>query len=192
MGQSGTKLVVFLVGLAVTAGVVSWWYRFEAAHQATMFWGAEASKLIALPAEVEVAELALIKEETTAGEAEAAEVGEEDSTRQLELGRRYKLVKTKPLTNARGMVHLRHVLMSDGSYEWDSPVDPAQIDWKWCLRFFEANREALVVLSDDLAAIGRVVEEGESQVEAYSCRPLTESLDVYFADLGLRDASKSE
>jgi len=182
MGQSGTKLVLILAGLALTAGVTSWLYRYEAAHQATTFWGVEAARLIAQPAEAEVFVL------TVPGAEGIAEEGVE----LLDLGRKYQPGEAKGLTNARGMVHLRHALMSDGSYEWDAPVDPATVDWGWCLRFFDGEREVLVVLSEDLAVIGQVVVGGQTAVEAYSCRPLTESLQVYFTDLSLLDASTEE
>jgi len=182
MGQSGTKLVFVLAGLALSAGVISWWYRYEAAHEATMYWGVEASRLISQPSEVEIYELALLGAESAA----------EEGTGVLELGRRYRAAEPRGLTNARGMVHLRHALMSDRNYEWDAPVDPAEIDWRWCLRFFDSQHEIRVVLAADLAAIGRVVAADQTPVEAFSCSPLSESLRAYFAALGLEDASTAE
>ncbi len=182
MGRSGTKLVFILAGLALSAGVISWWYRYEAAHEATRYWGVEASRLISQPSEVEIYELILLGAESAA----------EEGTGVLDLGRKYRAAEPRGLTNARGMVHLRHSLMSDRNYVWDDPVDPTEIDWRWCLRFYESQHEVRVVLAADFSAIGRVVAAAPSPVEAYSCRPLSESLRVYFAALSLEDASTAE
>jgi hypothetical protein len=182
MGQSGTKLVILLVGLALIAGATSWWYRYESAHQATTYWGNEAARLIAQPAEVEAFDLSLLGAESAL--PKGAEV--------LDLGRKYQAGEPRTLTNARGMVHLRNALMSDRSYEWGTAVDPVEVDWRWCLRFFESSGEVRIVLSADLATLGRVVAGGVPPVKALSCRPLTESLQFYFVDLGLIDASTEQ
>ncbi len=182
MDQSGKKLVFVLAGLALAAGVTSWCYRYEAAHQATAFWGTESAPLIAQPAPVEIYELKLLGGEG-ASEKEAG---------LLNLGRRYQVGDPRELTNARGMVHLRHALMSDSNFRWEMPAESEKTDWRWCLRFYDAKHEVRVVLSADLATIGRMTTGEPFPIEAFSCRPMTESLQVYFEDLGLISASTVE
>jgi len=155
MQYSGTKLVVALTSLAFLLGATSWWYRYEAAHRASQFWGPEASRLIA--------------------EAEGFEaltwMSEESELR-------------KDLSSARGQAHLRHALMSDRNYVWDEPVDATGIEWRWTLRFFEGERQVLVKLSEDLRAVGRL-DSIAGTVTALSCEPMTESLEQYFGALGV-------
>lgn len=155
MQNSGTKLVLALVGVALALGVTSWWYRYEAAHRVSQFWGPEASRLIA--------------------ESEGFEVVRQGSG---------KAEIHKDLSHARGQAHLRHALMSDRNYVWDEPLEPSGIGWGWTLRFYEGEREALVKLSEDLQAIGKVDSTSDS-VKALSCEPMTASLEQYFEALGL-------
>ena len=177
MKQSGTKLVVGLTCLALAAGALSWWYHFGARHRATEFWGGVAAPLIARPSQVEVLEL-----------FESASDPRGDWSLRLDLGRPYGAAGIRELSQARGMVHLRHALMSDLNYQWNEVPQPQSIDWRWCLRFHDSQGEALVVLAEDLATIGLVVGGGE-QVQVVSCRPMVDSLQHYFEDLGLISAS---
>ena len=74
--------------------------------------------------------------------------------------------------------------MSDRNYIWGSPLDVAETQWRWSLRFHEADRQIHVVLADDLSAIGKYQSLDDS-VTAYSCEPMAESLAAYFRALGL-------
>ena len=87
------------------------------------------------------------------------------------------------------MVHLRHALMSDRNYQWDHDVDSSEVTWRWCLRWSDDSAQGLVLLSADFSVAGKVHSESQ-QVEAISCRPMGASLEYYFRDLGLQDASR--
>lgn len=163
MQNSGTKLVISLGALALLLGAVSWWYRYEAAHRASQFWGPEVSRLIAESEGFEA---------QAWGPASGPDAGE-----------------STDLSHARGQAHLRHALMSDRNYVWSELPNPEEITWHWGLRFYEGDREATVWLSEDLAVIGRSNSETEAIV-AYSCQPMTASLEQYFQELGL--VAKSE
>ncbi len=125
MQNSGTKLVLALVAMALLLGAVSWWYRYEAAHRASQYWGPAASRLIAEAEGLEVFEF-------VPGESE----------------------QRTDLSQARGQAHLRHALLSDRNYEWQKPAQASK-DWHWRLRFHEDKRETLVCLSEDLETIGK-------------------------------------
>lgn len=161
MHNSGTKLVLALVGLALLLGVVSWWYRYEAAHRASQFWGATASRLIA---------------ESEGFEARWTDLAEDSQESSTE--------KILDLSKARGQAHLRHALLSDRNYVWGKPLDGETTDWRWTIRFFEGIAEAEVLFSRDLSVIGKRNADGDT-VQAYSCQPMTESLEQYFQALGL-------
>jgi len=159
MQNSGTQLVLALLGMALLLGVTSWWYRYETARQASQFWGPEASRLIA--------------------ESEGLEAVEQVS--------RDQQIRTD-LSKARGQAHLRHAFMSDRNIVWDKPLEDKVIHWQWQLRFHEAGREAWVLLSDDLKAIGKRAAPAGA-VLSFSCEPMTTSLAAYFQAVGLLDKS---
>jgi len=171
MQHSGTKLVITLIGLALLLGGISWWYRYEAAHRSTRFWGAEASWLIA---------------ESEGFEVISFEPGRSENLSTL--GGIDTRANSTNLSKARGQAHLRHALMSDRNYVWGKTVDTAVTRWRWSLRFYEPNRQIHVVLSNDLSVIGKY-ELADNSVTAYSCEPMTASLAEYFRALGLLNNS---
>ncbi len=173
MQNSGKKLVLILVAGALLLGSSSWWYRYVAAHRASQFWGSEASRLIA-----ESEELEGMKFEPIATESlsllDGGTVGE-----------------FADLSKARGQAHLRHALLSDRNYLWEEPIDPDAIEWGWCFRFHEGERDVHVVVSNDLKAIGKYQPKTKS-VSGYVCEPMTASLEQYFAALPLADKPDSD
>ncbi len=166
MQNSGSKLVLFLLGGALLLGAGSWWYRYSAAHRASQFWGPEASRLIAEGQGFEVLTL-----QPGSGESLAVQVSE-------------SLEKPTNLDHARGQAHLRHALMTDFNYVWSTPLESSTIKWQWSLRFFEGDRQVLALLSSDLKAIGKI-DASASQVDALSCEPVAESMTAYFEAVGL-------
>ena len=171
MQHSGTKLVIALTSLALVLGATSWWYRYEAAHRATQFWGAVSARLIAESENLE----ALTFDPATADVVAAL--------------RPRPMGKSIDLSHARGQAHLRHALMSDRNYIWGELRDTAEIEWRWCLRFHESELQAYVVLSDDLTVIGKYEPSTDTRtahtLTALSCQPMTSSLAEYFRALGL-------
>jgi len=169
MQNSGTKLVLALAGLALLLGATSWWYRYEAAHRASQFWGAEASRLIAESENLEAIHLV----------PHAAEP----------LLIQIQVAKPTDLSRARGQAHLRHAFLSDRNYVWDEPLDSLETQWRWCLRFFDENgdedgQQAHVLLSEDLRTIGKL-DFVAKRMSAFSCEPMTASLKQYFEAQGL-------
>ncbi len=163
MQNSGKILVLALVGIALLLGVTSWWYRYEAAHRASQFWGPVASRLIAQGEGFEA-----ITQDAAGNET------------RTDLG------------SARGQAHLRHAFMSDSNFAWDKPVDAAAIEWRWTLRFYKGNadegntgdEQAKVLLSADLKTIGKR-DPATKEVKAFPCEPMTDSLTAYFEAVGL-------
>lgn len=174
MGQSGTKLVVGLCGLALALGVIAWWYRFETAHRATQFWGSTAAELITESSHVLGLKLKLA----------SGPVDRDPNGGAVALSsREYETPIRKDLTDARGMVHLRHALLSDSNYLWsEHPLAPDK--WRWMLKFSQGDRYVRVLLNEDFVILGKMVNS--SSIETVSCQPMAESLREYFRALGLK------
>lgn len=168
MQNSGTKLVLLLVTVAMLLGGVSWWYRYEAAHRASQFWGPEASRLIA---ESEAFDAIVFEACTQDG---LAELGSPTFGRTIELH------------DVRGQAHLRHAILSDRNYLWKDPHDPAT-KWRLCLRFGEVENQVYVLLSDEFKSIAKF-DPSTKQVTGFSCVPMTVSLSQYFG--GLNDQAE--
>lgn len=171
MANSGKYLVLGLVVLAVIAGVASWWYHYAGLHQANRFWGSPAAGLIAQPSQVTAYDVVKQTESQNA------------SARSLDLRSPWTAVNPRDVTEARGMVHLRHALMNNRSYEWDEQpaADP---DWRWCLEFFNDDAQTLVLFNEEFTVIGNSSPTDDS-LRMLSCRPMTAALREYFSSLGL-------
>lgn len=155
---SGTKLVLLIVGVALTAGGLSWWYRYEAAHRATRFWGPEAAALIAQPSEVRGFAI------------------QNETPRQLGIGQSPVLTKTP------GMVHLRNALLSDRNYHWDD--EPVAGNWRWCLQFADEGCTATVLFAADFTRLGLQREPGGT-IRTANCQPMAITLRDYFRSAGI-------
>lgn len=162
-----------LLGGALLLGACSWWYRYEAAHRASQFWGPVASRLIAQGEGFEALTLQPESDESLAAQVAAA------------------LAEPTNLDHARGQAHLRHALMSDSNYFWDQPLESSEIEWKWVLRFYEGDQQVLALLTEDLKAIGKVDAAGE-RVAAFPCEPMTSSVEAYFVAIGLIEKSEPD
>lgn len=162
-----------LLGGALLLGIGSWWYRYEAAHRASQFWGPVASRLIAQGEGFEALTLQPESDKSLAAQVSAA------------------LKQPTNLDHARGQAHLRHALMSDSNYLWDQPLESSEVKWQWVLRFYEDDRQVLALLSDDLKAIGKLDAAGE-RVAAFSCEPMAGSVETYFVEIGLIEKSESD
>ena len=163
--QAGTKLVLGIFGLAVTAGVLSWWYRYEAAHRSTTFWGPHFAELIARPADVTAFGLEAIPPTESSKEAFSI------------LGKPYSPIDRKDITQTPGMVHLRNAILTDTNYRWDHEI--ANDDWRWCLQFAGNDRKATILFNEDFSILGRMNQRAD-QVRVVDCQPMAETLQEYF------------
>lgn len=174
--QSGTKLVLGIFGLALLAGVFSWWYRYEVAHRPTTFWGPHFADLIARPSDVTAFGL----KPTTATTSE--------DTLQI-LSQSFERIDSKDLTSAPGMVHMRHSILSGSNYRWDQPVNTQ--DWRWCLQFSGDGMTATILFTEDFTVLGRLNQRGD-KVRTVDCQPMADTLREYFAKIGIFPAAATK
>lgn len=163
--HSGSKLVLGLIWLALAAGLLSWWYRYEAAHRSTTFWGPHLAELIARPSAV----MAFGLEKTSPTESSDESF--------LILDEPYSPTDRRNITKAAGMVHLRNAILSDGNYRWDREVTTD--DWRWCMQFEGNGRKATILFNADFTVLGRMNQRAD-QIRAVDCQPMAETLQEYF------------
>lgn len=172
---TGTKLVAGLAFLALALGVVSWWYRFEAAHRSTEFWGPTAAELIARPSQVTASTLVPLTDDSSNSHQEILSVGQ----------RRFLVTDVHEVTDVPGMVHLRNSLLTDSNYDWTTEVKTPR--WRWCLRFANEGQEVRLLFSEEFGVVGLLDNQ---PFRGVNCSPMGETLGEYFANSNLFDASK--
>lgn len=99
-------LALFLAGFAV-------WWNVESGRRTLEFWGRDAGERIIAPqARVELLWLQPLEGDSAPQPLDVR-------------GRRYSIVATADVTAAPGLVHARHALLDDPSFEWQAPTVPA-------------------------------------------------------------------
>lgn len=162
--QSGSKVVLGIFGLAIVAAALSWWYRFETAHESTKFWGPHFALLIVEPSEVTAFTLAKANQDT-------------DDYFPV-LSDKYIRTDTKKLTEAPGMTHLRTSIAHDRNYLWEKPTTVNE--WPYGLQFEADGRSATVLFNDDFTVLGRLNRRGDD-LRTVDCTPMASTLEKYFA-----------
>jgi hypothetical protein len=176
---SGKLVIVGILGVALAAAGTSWWFRYSATRRAAEFWGPRASMLIRNATLVELIELAPSAElgDTSGAFVYTVVLGDES----------YFFRRRFDVSNARGLVHLRHALLEDRSFNWPSRDDIPDADWRWGLRFTASGSGPFVLeqsiwFSSNcryLMPDGRTDETGR----IISCQPIAAGLCEMFAEM---------
>jgi hypothetical protein len=125
------KLVILLIFVAATAmSGYAWWHQLQAGRRSAAFWGSDAAVLVRYAPEVEFISLRPKSEDP------------ESSPFTLMIDNlEYVLGQPLNITSSRGMVHVRHALIDDLSFDWDSTADDTG-QWEFLLRFRDGQRQA--------------------------------------------------
>jgi hypothetical protein len=138
------KLVVifiFMVALAM-AGFALWW-NWGLGRRSLEYWGQESGLAIRDAKTVQLMRLV----EQPGNPDESGEFFQLD-------GRTWKVVQTKDVSSAQGLVHARHAFLEDASFQWDQPVDFSHPDWQYAVRFQADQEQATILLDLKLGAAG--------------------------------------
>jgi hypothetical protein len=167
--SSGKLLIAAMLLAALAAATASWWFRYEATHQAAQFWGPDAARLIRDAPEVE---LLVLRPNDTTGSVELLLIG----------GTNWIVTDKRDVSQAPGLTHLRNALLEDHSFDWPVYTAGASTDWRWALRFRNERPSCLVVLfsADDQLGMSFA---GDESITAVSCRPISRGLSEMYVDM---------
>jgi hypothetical protein len=153
MHCSGKLVILGILAVALASAAASWWFRYAATHRAAEFWGPQSARLIRDAPRVSLMRLFL----STAP-------------------------KTRDISNAPGITHLRNALLEDRSFEWGQPIDAAPKGGGWKLAFSDpasGERFTIRFTSDCRGAVG---EDGPMR-RVVSTEPISKGLCEVFGEL---------
>lgn len=126
-------LAIFGLGMAAAGG--GWWYQHSLQRRPLDLWGHEAANLILNAGDVKLCRFQPPTEGTQSTVIEA-------------VGAAFELLDCKDAAGIRGMLNLRHSLLSDYSFDWTDSAGGAQ-DWRYALRFRDDDHTATLLVSTD-------------------------------------------
>ncbi|MBX3431762.1 MAG: hypothetical protein KF847_00290 [Pirellulales bacterium] len=184
MQLSGKHVVVSIFALALAMSGWAWMHHYNATRRMAGFWGAGSANLLVRGDEVDAYRL----EPGAASPAEGAYPHWPPAFGGLLEG---DAVAHVDLAEAKGLIHLRHALTQDGNYDWDAPAVDGAPRWGLALRFSNFEAVAWVLLSDDLAVLGKPAADGSS-VSTLPCPKMAPVLREYFEDVGVLLAAAAD
>ena len=113
----GSLLVLGIFGVALGLGGYAWWHAFERGKLSLRLWGSDGAVLIRYATRVELLEWPETLDTLDGLTLPVAAIAEDDISR------------------VRGLVHARHALVEDASYDWDRAQDDCRNAWSFALRF---------------------------------------------------------
>ncbi len=164
MSSSGKLVIIGILAVALVSAGASWWFRYAATHRAAKFWGPETVRLIRDAPAVDLSRLSppgrLSPARTKFGGVDSFE--------------------SKGVSNAPGLIHLRHALLEDQSFHW--PPEPMlhTHQWAWILSFSSDRHDEAVslIFSPDWKYVSRLGED-----EILSSRPIADGLAKMLGEL---------
>lgn len=130
-------IAVLIIGLAGAVG--GWLYRSQLQRRAISLWGTEAAELFQQAPQVELLKLQPFDEANDTGAEPLLAAA----------GTKFAIVARRDISQTPGLIHLRHSLISDNSFNWSAPLDDCRPDWAYALRFSKGQRSATLLLDLD-------------------------------------------
>jgi hypothetical protein len=132
----GKHALTVLIAIGLIGAAISWSYYRRLQRRSLALWGPQA------------AELMLRAPRAEAWRLETAEHSDDRDIDLVELdGKRFFVQARVDVSHAPGIIHLRHSLINDHSFDWSSPQVDGQPRWDYALRFVEDEAEATLLVS---------------------------------------------
>jgi hypothetical protein len=165
----GKLVIVSMVGLALALAGYAWWHHYQQGRRALALWGVENARLIRHAPRVELL--------TLAGEATQAKGGSRAETLEFS-GAVHRVSRREDISRAPGLIHARHALIEDASFEWQANADSREAHWEYVLAITEGERTRHVALDLKRGAALLVEEEREARL----VERIQRALEKYISD----------
>ena len=181
MRASGRSVVLSVFALAIAMSAGAWWYHYQATQHTAEFWGPAAANLLVRGESVDAFNLAPAADPSA---GESFPNWPPPFAALLEGG----AVAYHDLTGAKGLIHLRHALTQDSSYDWDAKEINAAPTWALAFRFSDGDNAVWVLLSQELDYLAKPAADGKTLDVLLRQPPVGPVLREYFEDIGVLDA----
>jgi hypothetical protein len=178
---SGKLLIAAMLLAAIAAATASWWFRYEATHQAAQFWGPDAARLIR-----DAPQATLYNEPF----ASVASLAPDTAAIQGVIDK-----SAIDISDARGLVHLRNALLEDHSFTWPAenevwPNPVGDIQYWWLVFADPQNgKSATVTFSHDCLQAAKLTAtpNGSYHMTPVSTEPIATGLREMFNEISTKD-----
>ena len=144
---SGKWVVLTIFFLAVAMAAFAVWWNYERGRRSLALWGKDGALLIRGAKKVELLRLARDSpahdKPPEAGKIETAETSERE--RLTCGGETYRVMETKDVSQAQGLIHARSAFLDDASFDW-TRAPAARAEYGWAVRFSEGTATATILL----------------------------------------------
>ena len=144
LSMKGRLTIVLIFAVALAMGAYGWWHNFRQGQQSLQFWGSDAAVLIRFAPDVQLLLLDPVP----------------DSNRRLEtldIGqRRLAVIQRVEISQVPGLVHARHALIEDASFDWSTTRLPDQPNWQFALRFLRKKQQVTVAFDTNCNRVALV------------------------------------
>lgn len=142
------KLVILLIFVTATAmGGFAWWHQFQGGRRCVEFWGTRTIYLI------QYASRAVVLDLMPAERAASLDLPPE-AERLSFSGMDLVVSNDFDVSQARGLIHARHALVDDASFEADPAADDCPATWEFAFRFTQAGEQVTVLFDPQCRWIG--------------------------------------
>jgi hypothetical protein len=149
--QRGKLVILLMVALGMALAGYAWWHQRQAGRRSTAFWGTAGAMRVRFAPEVEF--LPLVPADAAAdptAERSRLTIGEAS----------YGVGEPVRLAGSRGLVHARHALLDDLSYDWQA-APTTEGNWEFLLRFRDGSEPVTAAFDTERGWI-HFVEQGRT------------------------------
>lgn len=131
----GILVIALILLMGIIGGSAAVWFHHSRQHRALDFWGIDAATIIRHAEKVEVSKQKKLAKD-------------DPQTNVIHLnGARYWPVETKEITTLPGLLHARHALIEDASFDWQPDPTNCKPKWEYAITF-RRNRLLVTILID--------------------------------------------
>jgi len=138
--------------LAASLAWFNRWYQTQASSRAAAFWGPAATRCLISATHVEAL---LLRDGSIGDRAMAADTDDlggdaiREARRTLDAaGARLAIVRRVDASQARGLLHVRRALLSDGLFDWGA-APPPRLLWTYALTFSAGESSCTILLDGE-------------------------------------------
>jgi len=137
--QRGKILILAIAGIAISMASYTCWHHYRKGYHALQMWGSADGTLIRHARQVRLIKLGSGYAESQENQSELGKlrVGQKD----------FPVVGTQDISLVRGLVHARHPLIVDRSFDWDRKITTVPAKWDFALEFADQGQQVTVIFA---------------------------------------------